>query len=209
MEDGDYVEKDQEIAEVDSDKATLALPAEESGTIRLVAEEGDTVEVGQVVCIIDTDSVEKPKLQHQIKSYHQQLVHPSPTKSVDAKATPLAKAIISQNDLSTRDVKGSGEGGKILKEDVIEGAMASVKTDGPRGIERKKMSMLRRKVAQRLVSVKNETAMLTTFNEVTCLLFSPSEKNTKKPLKTNTMSVWVLCPFTKASYTTALRNFQM
>ena len=164
VEDGDYVEKDQEIAEVDSDKATLALPAEESGIIKLVAEEGDTVEVGQVVCIIDTDGVGEAKTTAPAQESTPAVGASSPTKSVDAKATPLAKAIISQNDLrSTKDFKGSGEGGKILKDDVME-AVASFKTDGPRGTERKKMSMLRRKVALRLVSVKNETAMLTTFN---------------------------------------------
>ena len=125
VEDGDYVEKDQEIAEVDSDKATLALPAEESGTIKLVAEEGDTVAVGQVVCIIDTDGVGEAKPSSTPQEASPQVSAPAQgTKPVDAKATPLAKAIISQNDLSAKDVKGSGEGGKILKEDVIE-AMAS------------------------------------------------------------------------------------
>ena len=206
VEDGDYVEKDQEIAEVDSDKATLALPAEESGTIKLVAEEGDTVEVGQVVCIIDTDSVGEAKTTAPAQESAPAVSTPSPTKSVDAKATPLAKAIISQNDLSPKDVKGSGEGGKILKEDVIE-AMASVKTDGPRGIERKKMSMLRRKVAQRLVSVKNETAMLTTFNEVDMSAIFAIRKEYKEAFKDKyDVSLGFMSFFTKA-ITTALMEF--
>ena len=105
VEDGDYVEKDQEIAEVDSDKATLALPAEESGTIKLVAEEGDTVEVGQVVCIIDTDGVGEAKTTAPSQETTSTASTPSPSKPVDAKATPLAKAIISHNDLSPKDVK--------------------------------------------------------------------------------------------------------
>ena len=206
VEDGDYVEKDQEIAEVDSDKATLALPAEESGTIKLVAEEGDTVEVGQVVCIIDTDGVGEVKTTAPAQESAPAVSAPSPTKSVDAKATPLAKAIISQNDLSPKDVKGSGEGGKILKDDVME-AMASVKTDGPRGTERKKMSMLRRKVAQRLVSVKNETAMLTTFNEVDMSAIFAIRKEYKEAFKDKyDVSLGFMSFFTKA-ITTALMEF--
>ena len=206
VEDGDYVEKDQEIAEVDSDKATLALPAEESGTIKLVAEEGDTVEVGQVVCIIDTDGVGEAKTTAPAQESAPAVSAQSPTKSVDAKATPLAKAIISKNDLSPKDVKGSGEGGKILKEDVME-AMASVKTDGPRGTERKKMSMLRRKVAQRLVSVKNETAMLTTFNEVDMSAIFAIRKEYKEAFKDKyDVSLGFMSFFTKA-ITTALMEF--
>ena len=206
VEDGDYVEKDQEIAEVDSDKATLALPAEKSGTIKLVAEEGDTVEVGQVVCIIDTDGVGEAKTTGPDQESAPAVSALSPRKSVDAKATPLAKAIISQNDLSTKDVKGSGEGGKILKEDVME-AMASVKIDGPRGTERKKMSMLRRKVAQRLVSVKNETAMLTTFNEVDMSAIFAIRKEYKEAFKDKyDVSLGFMSFFTKA-ITTALMEF--
>ena len=207
VEDGDYVEKDQEIAEVDSDKATLALPAEESGTIKLVAEEGDTVAVGQVVCIIDTDGVGEAKPSSTPQEASPQVSAPAQgTKPVDAKATPLAKAIISQNDLSAKDVKGSGEGGKILKEDVIE-AMASVKTDGPRGTERKKMSMLRRKVAQRLVSVKNDTAMLTTFNEVDMSAIFAIRKEYKEIFKEKYgVGLDFMSFFTKA-ITTALKEF--
>ena len=207
VEDGDYVEKDQEIAEVDSDKATLALPAEESGTIKLVAEEGDTVAVGQVVCIIDTDGVGEANPSSTPQEASPQVSAPAQgTKPVDAKATPLAKAIISQNDLSAKDVKGSGEGGKILKEDVIE-AMASVKTDGPRGTERKKMSMLRRKVAQRLVSVKNDTAMLTTFNEVDMSAIFAIRKEYKEIFKEKYgVGLGFMSFFTKA-ITTALKEF--
>ncbi|MBL6657397.1 MAG: 2-oxoglutarate dehydrogenase complex dihydrolipoyllysine-residue succinyltransferase [Flavobacteriales bacterium] len=206
VEDGDYVEKDQEIAEVDSDKATLALPAEESGTIKLVAEEGDTVAVGQVVCIIDTDGVGEAKPSATTKEASPVSAPVQATKPVDAKATPLAKAIISQNDLSAKDVKGTGEGGKILKEDVIE-AMASVKTDGPRGTERKKMSMLRRKVAQRLVSVKNDTAMLTTFNEVDMSAIFAIRKEYKEIFKEKYgVGLGFMSFFTKA-ITTALKEF--
>ena len=204
VDDGDYVEKDQEIAEVDSDKATLALPAEESGTIKLVAEEGDTVEVGQVVCIIDTEGVGEAKTIAPAQESVPEVT--TPTKSVEARATPLAKAIISHNDLSPKDVKGSGEGGKILKDDVME-AISSFKTDGPRGTERKKMSMLRRKVAQRLVSVKNETAMLTTFNEVDMSAIFAIRKEYKEAFKDKyDVSLGFMSFFTKA-ITTALMDF--
>ena len=206
VEDGDYVEKDQEIAELDSDKATLALPAEESGIIKLVAEEGDTVEVGQVVCIINTDGVGETKIKAPVQESSISDGASRAAKSVDAKVTPLAKAIISQNDLLTKDFKGSGEGGKILKDDVME-AVASVKTDGPRGTERKKMSMLRRKVAQRLVSVKNETAMLTTFNEVDMSAIFAIRKEYKEAFKDKyDVSLGFMSFFTKA-ITTALMEF--
>ena len=206
VEDGDYVEKDQEIAEVDSDKATLALPAEESGIIKLVAEEGDTVEVGQVVCIINTDGVGETKIKAPAQESSISDGVSRTAKSVDSKVTPLAKAIISQNDLLPKDFKGSGEGGKILKDDVME-AMASLKNDGPRGTERKKMSMLRRKLAQRLVSVKNDTAMLTTFNEVDMSAIFAIRKEYKEAFKDKyDVSLGFMSFFTKA-ITTALMEF--
>jgi 2-oxoglutarate dehydrogenase E2 component (dihydrolipoamide succinyltransferase) len=207
VENGDYVEKDQEIAEVDSDKATLALPAEVSGTIKIVVEEGDTVAVGDIVCIIDTDGVGEAKAQTSTAATIETTSSaPAPAAKVDAKATPLAKAIIQQNDVSPKDVKGSGEGGKILKDDVME-AMSSSKTDGPRGMERKKMSMLRRKVAQRLVSVKNETAMLTTFNEVDMTAINEIRKEFKEQFKEKYgVGLGFMSFFTK-SITTALLEF--
>ena len=183
VEDGEYVEKDQEIAEVDSDKATLALPAEVSGVIKILVEEGETVAVGDIVCIIDT-SVKGEAKAKPVDSEEEVPIGTATKRnaSVDAKATPLAKEYIKQNDVSPSDVTGTGEGGKILKEDVIE-AMEGVKTDGPRGIERKKISMLRRKVAQRLVSVKNNTAMLTTFNEVDMMPINTIRKKYKEAFK--------------------------
>ena len=207
MEDGEYVEKDQEIAEVDSDKATLALPAEVSGAIKIVVEEGETVAVGDIVCIIDT-SVKGEAKAKPVESEEAALVSTAPKSnaSVDTKATPLAKEYIKQNDVSPSDVTGTGEGGKILKEDVIE-AMEGVKTDGPRGIERKKMSMLRRKVAQRLVSVKNDTAMLTTFNEVDMSPINAIRKEYKEAFKEKYgVNLGFMSFFTKA-VTTALMEF--
>lgn len=209
VETGDYVEKDQEIAEVDSDKATLALPAEVSGIIKIVVEEGDTVAVGDVVCIIDTDGVgeAKPKEESAPVVAASSNTSTNSTAPLDAKATPLAKAMIQQNDLSPKEVTGSGEGGKILKDDVLD-ALSTTTIDGPRGMERKKMSMLRRKVAQRLVSVKNETAMLTTFNEVDMTAINDIRGQFKEQFKEKYgVGLGFMSFFTKA-ITTALMEFK-
>lgn len=204
VEDGDYVEKDQAVAEVDSDKATLELPAEASGIITLKAEEGDVVEVGQVVCLIDTEASkpggddaeskeeeaanddkpveeqekERQEVQKDKKDSEKadaKTEEPSksstPSQKQDTYATgspsPAAKKILDEKGINPKEVKGSGKDGRITKDDAVE-AKASMGTPGPgkRGEERKKMSMFRRKLAERLVSAKNDTAMLTTFNEV-------------------------------------------
>ncbi len=183
VEDGDYVTKDQPIAEVDSDKATLELPAEASGIITLQAEEGDAVAVGQVVCLIDTDAKapdgdassnetisEKASEPVAPPKEAEKPVAAAPEKSTTyatGTASPAAKKVLAERGIDSASVSGTGRDGRITKSDAIE-AKPSMGTPGPgsRGEERKKLSMLRRKVAQRLVSVKNETAMLTTFNEV-------------------------------------------
>lgn len=181
VKDGDYVEKDQAIAEVDSDKATLELPAEASGTITLKAEVGEAVAVGAIVCLIDTAAAKpsgeaKPAQEEKPK---QEVPKAAPAKKEEAPAkaaektyasgspSPAAKKILDEKGIAPETVKGSGRSGRITKEDASN-AVPSMGTPGlgPRGSERKKMSMLRRKVAERLVSAKNETAMLTTFNEV-------------------------------------------
>ncbi|WP_026315632.1 2-oxoglutarate dehydrogenase complex dihydrolipoyllysine-residue succinyltransferase [Riemerella columbina] len=181
VQDGDYVEKDQPIAEVDSDKATLELPAEESGVITLKAEEGDVVEVGQVVCLIDMSAAkpeggsakeeapkEEPK-KDEAKAEAPKVEQQSATYATGT-PSPAAKKILDEKGVSPSQVSGSGRDGRITKEDAEKAsvpAMGSVDaTSGSRSSQSKKLSSLRRKVAQRLVSVKNETAMLTTFNEV-------------------------------------------
>ena len=172
--DGDYVEKDQAIAEVDSDKATLDLPAEVSGTITLKAEEGDAVEVGQVVCLINTEG--KPKMGQSTPS----LVEAPAAEAVAPQSTPVAnqnyaagtpspsaKKIIAEKGMDLESILGTGKNGRITKKDALEAlpSMGTAPAGSKRGEEREKLSMLRRKVAERLVAVKNETAMLTTFNE--------------------------------------------
>ena len=176
VEDGDYVEKDQAIAEVDSDKATLELPAEESGIITLKAEEGDAVNVGAVVCLIDM-SAAKPSgkdkkeasKKEEVKETVEEVAAPAEnTTYATGSASPAAKKILAEKDIDASTVKGTGKDGRITKEDAINAvpSMGESLNETDRKSERKKLSMLRRKVAERLVSVKNETAMLTTFNEV-------------------------------------------
>ena len=171
---GDYVEKDQAIAEVDSDKATLELPAETSGTISLKAEEGDAVAVGSVVCFIDTEG--KPlegKSTASAEIDENPVVNIKPSSIVKSSyatgtASTAAKKIIAEKGIDIDTLIGSGRDGRITKQDAIMAvaSMGSAPEGVNRGEERKKLSMLRRKVAERLVAVKNETAMLTTFNEV-------------------------------------------
>ena len=167
VSDGDIVSKDQTIAELDSDKATLDLPAETSGKISLKAEEGDTIPVGEVVCVIDTSFASEENLeQANKKESSSNVVKEDPIKSnsEEVTATPLAKNIAKEAGVNLNQISAKGE--KITKEDVLKAvpAMGSVNDDN-RSESREKLSVLRRKVSERLVAVKNETAMLTTFNE--------------------------------------------
>lgn len=174
VEDGDYVEKDQPIAEVDSDKATLELPAEEAGIITLKAEEGDAVAVGAVVCLIDTSAAkpegDAPKKEEAPKEEKKVEVASTPKAETYATGTasPAAKKVLAEKGMDGSSIKGTGKDGRITKDDAVNAvpSMGTQPANGTRGTERKKMSMLRRKVAERLVAVKSETAMLTTFNEV-------------------------------------------
>ncbi|AZA98860.1 2-oxoglutarate dehydrogenase complex dihydrolipoyllysine-residue succinyltransferase [Chryseobacterium joostei] len=188
VKDGDYVEKDQPIAEVDSDKATLELPAEQSGIITLKAEEGDVVQVGQVVCLIDMDAAkpeggapaaEAPKTEEAPKAAEPAKQEaPKPAAPVAAPQTyatgapsPAAKKILDEKGMAAGQVSGTGRDGRITKTDAELAAVPALggspmTATGARTTTTTKLSVLRRKIAQRLVSVKNETAMLTTFNEV-------------------------------------------
>ena len=175
VQDGDYVEKDQVIAEVDSDKATLELPAEVSGTITLKAEEGDAVAVGSVVCLIDTTASKPEGSPDSVASETPAPVVESPSPTTDSKSTyasgtasPAAKKILAEKEIDTSAITGTGRDGRITKDDAAKAVPSmgkKIDTEG-RGVKRTKLSMLRRKVAERLVAAKNETAMLTTFNEV-------------------------------------------
>lgn len=181
VEDGEYVEVDQPIAEIDSDKATLELNAEFSGAIKLLVEDGAAVEVGSVVCSIDTSvkGEAKPKEEAPIEEAPAPKVEEKPAEepkadiNAGAKATPVAKEMMNANNIKASSVAGTGANGRITKSDVeayitggVDASQIMQGWGGTRDQSREKMSMLRRKVSQRLVSVKQETAMLTTFNEV-------------------------------------------
>ena len=164
VSDGDIVSKDQTIAELDSDKATLDLPAETSGKISLKAEEGDTMSVGEVICLIDTSFASEINLDKEESTSNVVKEETIKSNPEEVTATPLAKNIAKQAGVNLNQISSKGE--KITKQDVLKAvpAMGSVNDDN-RSETREKLSLLRRKVAERLVSVKNETAMLTTFNE--------------------------------------------
>lgn len=222
VEDGDYVEKDQAIAEVDSDKATLELPAEESGIITLKAEEGDAVAVGEVVCLIDT-SAEKPagaKEKAEKKAPSETTEEKKESKAAEEKKetanketyasgtpSPAAKKILDEKGIPAKDVKGTGRDGRITKEDAVKAVPSmGTPTGSNRGKTRTKLSMLRRKVAERLVAAKNETAMLTTFNEVDMSAIFELRKKYKEEFKEkHGVSLGFMSFFTKA----VIRALQM
>jgi 2-oxoglutarate dehydrogenase E2 component (dihydrolipoamide succinyltransferase) len=177
VKDGDYVEKDQAIAEVDSDKATLELPAEASGIITLKAEEGDAVAVGAVVCLIDTGAAkpeggavpakEEAKVVEAPKAEAPKAAPVAEKTYATQAPSPAARKILDEKNIEPSAIVGTGKGGRITKDDAVNAVPSmGTPTGGNRGSERTKLSMLRRKVAERLVAAKNETAMLTTFNEV-------------------------------------------
>jgi 2-oxoglutarate dehydrogenase E2 component (dihydrolipoamide succinyltransferase) len=217
VKDGDFVEKDQTIAEVDSDKATLDLPAEESGIITLKAEEGDAVAVGQVVCLIDT-SAKAPKIT-KVKEEEKpiKIIKPVEESSqsklensfASGTPSPAASKILSEKNISISSVSGSGRGGRITKDDALK-ALPKVDLKAivkDRNIESKKLSMLRRKVAQRLVAVKNQTAMLTTFNEVNMTPIFELRKKYKEEFKEkHGVGLGFMSFFTKATVQ-ALQEF--
>ena len=217
VKDGDFVEKDQTIAEVDSDKATLDLPAEESGIITLKAEEGDAVAVGQVVCLIDT-SAKAPKVEKE-KEHEKPITIIKPVEEshepklensfASGTPSPAASKILSEKNISASNVSGSGRGGRITKDDALK-ALPKVDLKAivkDRNIESKKLSMLRRKVAQRLVAVKNQTAMLTTFNEVNMTPIFELRKKYKEEFKEkHGVGLGFMSFFTKATVQ-ALQEF--
>ena len=226
VKDGDYVEKDQAIAEVDSDKATLELPAEASGIITLKAEEGDAVAVGAVVCLIDTSApqpikgeqspkasenitVESPKAVEVQKPASTTVATPPLGAGGLGHPSPAARKILDEKNISSSEVVGTGKSGRITTEDAVNAIPSmGTPTGGSRGSERIKLSMLRRKVAERLVAAKNETAMLTTFNEVNMSPINNIRNQYKDAFKAkhNGIGLGYMSFFTKA-VTRALQLF--
>ena len=188
--DGDYVEKDEELCEIDSDKATLTLNAEASGVIKILAKEGETIAVGSVVCSIDTEAKgEKPaaKTEEKVEAKVETKAESKPQSATKTKEEPVtvkkdqpvsektyaegvpsvaAEKILREKGIAADKIEGTGKGGRITKADVLNPNIIDMSTRGGRNVRREKMTMLRKKVAERLVAVKQETAMLTTFNEV-------------------------------------------
>jgi 2-oxoglutarate dehydrogenase E2 component (dihydrolipoamide succinyltransferase) len=187
--DGDFVEMDEIIAELESDKATFELTAEKAGTLKTVASEGDTLPIGAVVCTIEEGGsapakAESEKAAEGAKPKAESSVAPVAEKSGESYATgtpsPSAAKILAEKGVDAGSVKGTGVDGRITKEDALKSEKAAPKVEstkpkaesssaqvaGSRNERREKMSPLRKTVAKRLVTVKNETAMLTTFNEV-------------------------------------------
>ena len=219
VKDGDYVEKDQAIAEVDSDKATLELPAEAAGIITLKAEEGDAVQVGQVVCLIDTEGkndaagdapkeeapkAEAPKAETKAAPAPEKPKETAPVAEktyASGTPSPAAKKVLAEKNIDAATVTGTGKDGRVTQDDA-QNAVPSMgtPTGGNRGSERKKLSMLRRKVAERLVSAKNESAMLTTFNEVNMTPINKLRNEYKEAFKAKHggVSLGYMSFFTKA-----------
>ncbi len=219
VKDGDYVEKDQTIAEVDSDKATLDLPAEESGVITLKAQEGDAVAVGAVVCLIDTTAkppkstdtkteVKKEEIK-VVEEIKKEVVPKIENSYASGSPSPAASKILDEKNIEPSKVIGTGKGGRITKDDALKALpkvdLSSIVKD--RNVDSKKLSMLRRKVAQRLVAVKNQTAMLTTFNEVNMTPIFELRKKHKEDFKEkHGVGLGFMSFFTKATVN-ALKEF--
>ena len=216
VSDGDYVKKDQIIAEIDSDKATLELPAEQSGIIKLKANEGDVVEVGQVVCNIDTSVEEEPKKSSDEKIKVSEILNNNEENIKDSLQnnskseilSPAARKLVAEKNIDIDSLVGSGKSGRITKQDVLIGKPAMGNVDNSKRTEsRIKLSMLRRKVSERLVSVKNQTAMLTTFNEVDMSAIFEIRKKYKDKFKTkHGVNLGFMSFFTLASVR-ALKEF--
>lgn len=173
--DGAYANRDEVIAELESEKATFELNAEQAGAIKIIAQEGDTLKIGDVVCSIDTEAAKPEGAAAPVKEAAAPKAAEQPqtanTKSqTDTKATPVAAAIIADKKVDVKKVTPSGSNGKILKQDVLDALSNPGKKPGIELFGRtdrpEKMSNLRKTISRRLVEAKNSTAMLTTFNEV-------------------------------------------
>lgn len=224
VKDGDLVERDQVIAEIDSDKATLELSAEAAGQVKLLAQADQTVNVGDVVAKVDTSvavpakTEAKPAVSKSVTKEEKTPAKAEPVKAgpaTAAHATPVAKAMMSEKGLSADQVKGSGPNGRVMKSDVNAYVSGGVKADaiamngwgGTREQKRSKMTSLRQTVAKRLVMAKNQTAMLTTFNEVDMsAVMALRDKYKDKFKETHGVNLGFMSFFTKA-VTEALRLF--
>jgi 2-oxoglutarate dehydrogenase E2 component (dihydrolipoamide succinyltransferase) len=168
--DGQWVERDEVLAEIESEKATFEINAEQAGLLKIIANEGDTLGIGDVVCSID-DKAERPAdLPKEVKEEKPAKAPEAAPAKADVKASPVAAAIIADKKVDAKGIAASGTGGKILKQDVLDAISNPGIKPGvalfSRNERKEKMTQLRKTVSRRLVEAKNTTAMLTTFNEV-------------------------------------------
>jgi 2-oxoglutarate dehydrogenase E2 component (dihydrolipoamide succinyltransferase) len=218
VEDGDYVEKDQEIAEIESDKATLPLMASENGKIEILAAASETIKVGSVACKIDTSAkptASETKKEKEPESKPVKAVK-NPIENADydkVKISPVAQKLMQENNINVDDVIsglkriGKNEIEQIISQKNVNTSAKTQKLEGSREIERKKISQLRKKLSERLVSVKNETAMLTTFNEVDMTEIMTLRKEFQKQFtEKHGTKLGFMSFFTKA-VTIALKSF--
>jgi len=219
-QEGDYVEKDEELCEIDSDKATLTINAEASGKLSIKVTAGTTVNVGDVIATIDSSAEVAPKVAKAktesapapvAKAEEKPAVSATVAPSYATGTTsPAAAKIMTENNIKSNDVKGSGPAGRITKGDVtalLASGFGGKTSEGNRSLKREKMTTLRKKISQRLVSVKNETAMLTTFNEVDMSAIMELRKLYKDKFKeVHGVGVGFMSFFTKA-VTIALESF--
>jgi 2-oxoglutarate dehydrogenase E2 component (dihydrolipoamide succinyltransferase) len=223
-QEGDFVEMDEVIAELESDKATFELPAESAGILSLVAKEGDTLEIGAIVAKISGGDGQSQSSKPQTESAPQAQTEKSKTSYADKSPSPAAAKILSEKEIDAKDVKSTGVDGRITKEDAMNAQKAEGQTpkvqsattvtltspippSGNREERREKMTSLRKTIAKRLVTVKNETAMLTTFNEVNMGPVMDLRKKYKDQFKEkHGVGLGFMSFFTKA-VTEALKDF--
>lgn len=198
--DGEWADRDEVIAELESEKATFEINAEKAGVIKQVAKEGDTLAIGDLVCTIDTEAAQPaaaaaPEKKEKKEAAKQPEAKPAAKKeepvaataTADVKATPVAAAIIADKKVDSKNITPSGSNGKIIKQDVLEALSHPGRKPGTELFSRndrpEKMSNLRKTISRRLVEAKNTTAMLTTFNEVDMSAIMETRKKYKDKFK--------------------------
>ncbi len=208
--DGEYAERDEVIAELESEKATFEINAEQAGAVKQIAKEGDTLAIGDLVCSIDTEAAKptstetKPAEAAPLATVPSTTVTPTAVETkTDVKATPVAAAIIADKKIDSNKITATGDNGKIVKQDVLEAlnnpgrnpaAAMNSRLDRP-----EKMSNLRKTISKRLVEAKNTTAMLTTFNEVDMMAIMDIRKKSKDKFKeSHGVNLGFMSFFTKA-----------
>ncbi|MCX6601590.1 MAG: 2-oxoglutarate dehydrogenase complex dihydrolipoyllysine-residue succinyltransferase [bacterium] len=207
--DGDYVRKDEELFEIESDKATLSVSAHVAGKLSIQVKEGETVRVGAVACTIDTEAEPPASVYAPMETRAEPEAAPKEQAPAESIASPAARKLMEERGITTEQVAGTGKGGRITKADVqtftpVAEVSKPIETviprPGARTTRRHKLSSLRIKLAERLVAVKNQTAMLTTFNEVDMSAIVAARTKYKELFKeTHSASLGLMSFFVKAT----------